>query len=70
MRFRFNYNRHKLRQYRTKTVLQTRSRLFFQIVQNDAGIPVYFKELWAKMTEKTQAYTRQNSQCDLCAVLP
>jgi len=55
-----------LRQHRTKIVVQTRS----QIVQNDAGIPVYFKEFWAKMTEKMQAYARQSAQRGLCAVLP
>ena len=53
------------RQYRTKIVMQTRSQLFRQIVQNDAGIPAYFKELWAKMTEKKQAYERQSAQRDL-----
>ena len=59
-----------LRQYRTKIVVQTRSQLFRQIVQNDAGIPAYFKEFWAKMTEKMQAYARQSAQRGLCAVLP
>ena len=53
------------RQYRTKIVVQTRSELFRQIVQNDAGIPAYFKEFWAKMTEKMQAYARQSAQRDL-----
>ena len=53
------------RKYRTKIVVQTRSQLFRQIVQNDAGIPAYFKELWAKMTEKMQAYVRQSAQRDL-----
>ena len=53
------------RQYRTKIVMQTRSQLFRQIVQNDAGIPSYFKELWAKMSEKKQAYARQSAQRDL-----
>ena len=38
--------------------------------QSDAGIPAYFKEFWAKMAEKMQAYVRQSAQCDLCAVLP
>ena len=50
--------------------VQTRSQLFRQIVQNDAGIPAYFKEFWAKMTEKMQAYARQSAQRGLCAVLP
>jgi len=59
-----------LRQYRTKIVVQTCSQLFRQIVQNDAGIPAYFKEFWAKMTEKMQAYERQSAQRGLCAVLP
>ncbi len=58
------------RQYRTKIVVQTRSELFRQIVQNDAGIPAYFKEFWAKMTEKLQAYARQSAQRGLFAVLP
>ena len=58
------------RQYRTKIVVQTRSELFRQIVQNDAGIPAYFKELWAKMSEKKQAYVRQSAQSGICAVLP
>jgi hypothetical protein len=40
--------------------MQTRS----QIVQNEAGIPAYFKEFWAKMTEK---YKRMRG---LCAVPP
>ncbi len=47
-----------LRQYRTKIVVRTRSQLFRQIAQNDAGIPAYFKEFWAKMTEKMRAYAR------------
>ena len=38
--------------------MQTRSRLFRQIVRNDAGISAYFKEFWAKMTEKMQVYAR------------
>ncbi len=59
-----------LRKHRTKIVVQTRSQLFRQIVQNDAGIPAYFKEFWAKMTEKMQAYARQSAQRGLCAVLP
>ena len=50
------------RQYRTKIVVQTRSELFRQIVQNNAGIPAYFKEFWAKMTEKLRAYARQSTQ--------
>ncbi len=41
-----------------KDCVQTRSQLFRKIVQNDAGIPAYFKEFWAKMTEKMQAYAR------------
>ncbi len=39
--------------------MQTRSELFRQIVHNDAGIPIYFKKFWAKMTEKLQAYARR-----------
>jgi hypothetical protein len=60
----------RLRQYRTKIVVQTRSQLFRQVVQNDAGIPAYFKEFWTKMTEKMQAYARLSAQRGLCAVLP
>jgi hypothetical protein len=41
-----------LRQYRTKIVAQTRSKLFRQIIQNNAGIPAYFKEFWSKMKKK------------------
>ena len=37
-----------LRQYRTKIVVRTRSQLFRQIAQNDAGMPAYLKEFWAK----------------------
>ncbi len=59
-----------LGQYRTKIVVQTRSQLFRQIVQNDAGIPAYFKEFSTKMTEKMQAYARKSAQRGLCAVLP
>jgi len=59
-----------LRQYRTKIVVQTRSQLFRQIVRNYAGIPAYFNEFWAKMTEKMQAYAQQSAQRGLCAVLP
>ncbi len=33
-----------LRQYRTKIVVRTRSQLFCQIAQNDAGMPAYFKD--------------------------
>ena len=58
-----------LRQYRTKIVVQTRSQLFRQIVQNDAGIPAYFKEFWAKMTEKMQAYARQSAQRGVALIL-
>jgi len=57
-----------LRQYRTKIVVQTHSQIFRQIVQNDAGIPAYFKEFWTKMTKKMQAYARQSAQRGLCAV--
>jgi len=42
--------------------VQTRSELFRQIVQNDAEIPAYFKEFWAKMTKKMQAYAQQSAQ--------
>ena len=58
-----------LRQYRTKIVVQTRSQLFRQIVQNDAGIPAYFNEFWAKMTEKMQAYARQSAQRGVALIL-
>jgi len=59
--FQASYINPFLRQYRTKIVVQTRSRLFRRIVQNDAGIPAYFKEFWAKMKEKTQAYVQQSA---------
>ena len=58
-----------LRQYRTKIVVRTRSQLFRQIAQNDAGIPAYFKEFWAKMTEKMQAYARQSAQRGVALIL-
>ena len=60
----------KLRKYRTKIVVQTRSQLFRQIVQNGAGIPAYFKEFLVKMTEKMKAYAQQSAQRGLCAMLP
>jgi hypothetical protein len=59
-----------LKQYRTKIVLQTHRQLFRQLVQNEAGIPTCFKDFWAKMTEKMQAYARQSAQRGLSAVLP
>jgi len=41
-------NQKNLRQHRTKIAVQTHSQLFRQIAQNDAGMPAYFKEFWAK----------------------
>ena len=58
-----------LRQYRTKIVVQTRSQLFHQIAQNDAGIPAYFKGVWAKMTSVCEAKCAARSLCGIALIL-